>query len=428
MPRIRRALAGFAALAFLLCGLSVAPAAAEGTAQGDVAELEKSLLYIQTEWHAYIGDPSVEGWPEVTLTSNCTAWWVTTDAKAMTAAHCVDPTDDVQLEQMFLQVYADQVGDPSLVDTAIAENWKVEGEEDGSPPDVKSVRAIQSPNVEGTVLNTVRNVEVKDLQVTKKGDIALLDIPQVSQETPALPIAQERPDIGSEMTAIGYPQIVEGITDPSVLNATFTKGSVTGHPVSAENSIPQLGTDADLGGGMSGGPAVVDGEVVGVNSSGIDEGGNAFNFITDTERLNDFLSSNNIEPVAATSGSSGEKNKGAAPVASAAAPDDSGSTWLIVGIAAGVIVLAVLAVFLMRRRSAPAGSTTPTGPMVLPIPPEALYPNRVGVPSPPQGTAMPMVRNCQNPNCGAMNQAGKFCTECGTPLGTPSNQGMPFSS
>ena len=53
--------------------------------------------------------------------------------------------------------------------------------------------------------------------------------------------------------------------------------------------------NADISGGMSGGPTVnANGEVIGVNSFTISGEEQAFNFITDTRDLNRFLQQNGV--------------------------------------------------------------------------------------------------------------------------------------
>jgi len=63
----------------------------------------------------------------------------------------------------------------------------------------------------------------------------------------------------------------------------------------SERGVAGLEVNADISGGMSGGPTVnANGEVIGVNSFTISGEEQAFNFITDTRDLNRFLQQNGV--------------------------------------------------------------------------------------------------------------------------------------
>jgi len=169
------------------------------------------------------------------------------------------------------------------------------------------------------------------------GDVALLHLPNMNKETPGLVVAQKAPQVGEQVTSIGFPGDIQDITDQSqIARASFKSGTVSSNQVTP-SGVTQIEVSTELAPGMSGGPTVnKDDEVVGVNSNGLTTQA-GFNFITYTPDLRTFLQSHNVLLVQPP------------------APPNGGSKtlWYIIG--GIVVVLAVAAgllLLLLRRRRA----------------------------------------------------------------------------
>ena len=105
--------------------------------------------------------------------------------------------------------------------------------------------------------------EIIGFQGFDDGDNGLLKIANMDG-MPALPIAGERPEIGEEVTAIGFPGEVSAVTDVKRQSSSYKGGEVSSHGVSL-NGAPITEIDASVSGGMSGGPTLNEaGEVIGL--------------------------------------------------------------------------------------------------------------------------------------------------------------------
>ena len=264
-----------------------------------------------------------------------------------------------------------------------------------------------------------------DFRGTDQGDVALLKIE--ANNTPALPVATADPANNTAVTAIGFPAAVAEVVDSSQVRADFKSGTVSSHQTS-KSGIPMTGVNADLSGGMSGGPTVDElGNVLGVNSSLI-EGEQNFNFITDTSDLHDWLQGKGL-PLA-----SPHTPIVAAPPPVQPAPSPGTPTWLWLAIgAAGVVLVAgvVLAVALSRRRRAnaavPVMAEQQYQPVGQPGPAWPSNPEPWGPPPGPWGSAAstPQFGQTATPtfggpattqqcSCGTTLAAGsQFCPSCG---------------
>ncbi len=116
----------------------------------------------------------------------------------------------------------------------------------------------------GVWLTNGRRYDAAVLDQDSTSDLALLKIDGVSLD----PIAvgdSDRVRMGDEVLALGFP-----IADTIGTNLTVTRGIISSTRI--ENGVRLLQTDASLNPGNSGGPLVnLDGEVIGVNSSRIEE-------------------------------------------------------------------------------------------------------------------------------------------------------------
>lgn len=337
---------GLAALiglvAIMVTAVPTAPSAA-GSANTLVG-LEKSMVVLWTKWTGRIDVPAeavadhVAGYTQdVSYYVTCTGWYVSRTAQIVTAGHCVDPAHG---REVVLEEFLKANNATSLLNDALA-NWHVEGATQGSTLD-RSVQATQPKGVEGATITSLTTVQVVDFEPTYDGDVALLQVPNMTTQTPPLSVANAAPQIGEPVTSIGFPGELRAVADQSQLaRVSFKTGSVSSHQVNPQG-VAKIEVSAPLGPGMSGGPTVNgDGQVVGVNSSGLRDAAN-FNFITDTAGLRAFLASHDVV-LARSSG----------PQAG------TGVLWYAVGGVVVLIALGATTLWLIRRRRHPLPSPGP---------------------------------------------------------------------
>jgi hypothetical protein len=147
------------------------------------------------------------------------------------------------------------------------------------------------------------------------------------------------------VTSIGFPGELRQVADQSqIARASFKTGSVSSRQVTPQGAT-KIEVSAPIGPGMSGGPTVNrDGQVVGVNSSGLRDEAN-FNFITDTPDLRAFLVSHDVV------------------LAQSSAPQAAmGALWYAIG---GVVVLipalGATTLWMIRRRRHPQPAAVEDG-------------------------------------------------------------------
>lgn len=336
---LARAAAVMTALFLALLTLLAPPAfasAPDGTDIND--EVAKSVVSLTITFDAYVRYPLEGGGEDITskpvqLTSGCTGFFVTREGHFVTAGHCVDPQEvrDKLITAARGQVVADgkltqAAAETNELLTYALENWVVEGASKGSPP-VRSVEITQPKAAGGPVAIEKVRAQVLDFRPFKDGDVALVKA-EISGTQP-LPIARQDPGIGTPLTSVGFPGAVGSVFDATRVRASFKSGTASSQQVSPQG-VPQTEVNADLSGGMSGGPTVDNsGNVLGVNSALL-RGEQAFNFITDTTDLNAFLQRNGITPVPPSSGSS--------------------LLWPIVLVGIGLVVALAAAFIIWRRR------------------------------------------------------------------------------
>lgn len=105
---------------------------------------------------------------------------------------------------------------------------------------------------------------------------------------------------GSDLSILGYPGNASdnGIVDSTSSEATLTTGKVSSIKNASGSDKKLIETDATIGHGNSGGPALADdGEVVGIATYTVDgsgSGNGVFNYIRDIKDLTDLASARNI--------------------------------------------------------------------------------------------------------------------------------------
>jgi serine protease Do len=360
------------------------------------AQVRPSILLVGIEWQGTVTYPDTNGnaAQSATITADvvCTGWFASRQGDIVTAGHCVDPAEGKQyIIQQFLN---DQVQQGNLTsaqaDTLLPQaeqNWPVNGSTQGSPPD-RLVRVVQTTDIRDRVVTTPTTVQVTDFKPFGDGDFALLQLPNPSEPTPALVMANSSPPAGAAITSVGYPGGVIALTDnPQV---SFLSGTVSGEQNFHGSSFTEVNTN--LSPGLSGGPAVNDdGEVVGTNSFMITNG-NQNNFLTNGQALWRFLKDNNVSLVSAPA---------PAPKKSATGPPIG-----LLGAVAGAALLLVAGgvVLWLRRRHPPSLAPSPSSAQ--PVPATPLAGNLNGA-------------TC--PRCRAPGAGGPYCSNCGLELHLVSN-------
>ncbi|WP_186816510.1 trypsin-like peptidase domain-containing protein [Cellulomonas aerilata] len=357
------------------------PAGTTGTTPGaDAAlgtDIEPSVVQLYIEWSGFVGIPDEAGtiWSdEVYVASICTGFFVSDTGQIATAGHCVDPVEGRHsLVDTFLGSLVDEgVLTPdeaaATVGTAYA-TWPVEGLDAGSEPQ-RIVYAVQPKAVDGIVIEDPLAVQLVDYRSFDQGDTALLKA-DVTGSIP-LPVSAADPTNGMAVTSVGFPASVQSVVDASRVRASFKTGSVSSQQIS-ELGVPRTEINADLSGGMSGGPTVDSlGNVVGVNSSKI-VGDQAFNFITDASDLHAWLTAKGVTLTAANVPT---PEPTAEPLAAEVTTtvDDEEALALGIGVlvAAGaailggtvMVVLVVVLVVRRRRNAARRAAVVPPAPLL----------------------------------------------------------------
>lgn len=179
-----------------------------------------------------------------------------------------------------------------------------------------------------------------------------------------LAFAQNGAKQGEAVYAVGFPGAADYLSDREAhtsAEATITDGIVSAvreTTVSAHGTpVKILQINAAINAGNSGGPLFnADGEVTGINTLGINDSQGIFGAI-DVSELENFIADHGI----------------AIPRATNAFP------WLIVGIAAAVIALSIVAIFIVKRKKkmkSPAQTTVQKISLAEYI---ALHPNGIGI-------------------------------------------------
>jgi hypothetical protein len=226
-------------------------------------------------------------------------------------------------------------------------------------------------------------VRVDEFRSVEEGDTAKLSVYGLPPAKP-LPIAPAAPRLGETVTSIGFPGLNIGTTDGVNVAALLSGGKTPAEvlqnsrlqPVNTSGTIMSrqfrqgvavYQVNADLGGGMSGGPTInARGEVLGVNSMMTAPFfGQNFNVITDTGMLREFLghplpqapapavppaTNAPVEPTSAV---------GAQPGPAATSGSGSSTGWALPVVGLGGGVLGGLATWRLHRSRRGASTARP---------------------------------------------------------------------
>lgn len=416
-------------MAFFLGSAAVSSAAPPTATPAQQAEAiaEPSVVFIQTQWVGYVVSAPIESAdaldvlspggsaPKYTVTTTCSGYIANPDGHIVTAGHCVD-NQSVQYGGKGLIISSAVAELASRLNLSPGEaaamlkyaysNWKVEGSDSGSPPDrVVGVYPVKAAS--GITVSNPMQANVVDFKPFTQGDVALLKV-QSDTPMPALTVAPSEPAQGTDIVASGYPgsvlRAVDLTNEPSM-----KEGSVSGSKTVA--GVPFTEIDAPTSPGMSGGPVVdMEGRVVGTVSWTPGEETQNFNFITATSAVQQILASNSVSTALSTTDQTyraglndyfnGKYHAAAKKFAQVLAvePDHAGAQqyqrlaitnyaneksassntlmWVLIGVGAAVVVLAIAALLIIRKRRAgragvSAGAPVPTagGPGMMSAPP-----------------------------------------------------------
>jgi hypothetical protein len=196
------------------------------------------------------------------------------------------------VREKIIKAFLDDHDASNMASDAIS-NWKVEGQQAGSP--METVLTIKQPNYDGATITDWTPVQLVDRVGFEDGDMCLLRANGLAENPPPLTVANENPDVGADVTSVGFPGSVEKVSNEmQIPNPSFKSGTISSQQVSPRG-VAGYEMNAELSPGMSGGPTInAAGEVLGVNSYQIRGEEQAFNFITDTADLRRFLEKNGV--------------------------------------------------------------------------------------------------------------------------------------
>lgn len=280
-----------ASVLVVAAGMGVPVFATGPTDEGfSTAEIDKSIVLVDVE---YTGVITVL-FPDGTVTEDpasaviqCTGWFASDDGHVATAGHCLEESDEIE-EYMLDNLLAEN-GIPREDFDARGVTWY---------PEVENTRAevSQPSGIEGAPLSGDEPIvaEIVEFQGFDDGDNALLKINKL-KNTPALPVAEDQPEVREEVTAVGFPGEVQAISDTTRQASSYKTGRVSSHTTSA-NGAPMIQIDASLSLGMSGGPVLnEEGAVIGMSSFKSTDNVASSDFVTDTGKMRTFLESQGVD-------------------------------------------------------------------------------------------------------------------------------------
>lgn len=274
---------------------------AQSTPEEEAAALARpAIVYIEATWSAYVqdhegdwlneGEPFTGGW-------TCTGFVVNPSGYVATAGHCTDGAQEMAVmagvDYWVEQGWATAEEAPELFQTGMM-NWKVEGENSGSPPAVE-YHVQHGKATSGMSTGEAWPARLIESKPMEEGDVALLKVEQ--SNLPVVELASsEDVAIGTPILSIGYPGTSDLVVD-ATLEPTFKDGKISSSKTREGGLIPVYEISAAVSGGMSGGPTVdLDGRVVGINSFGINSQieTQQFNFVSPSTLLSEMLARNGV--------------------------------------------------------------------------------------------------------------------------------------
>jgi pSer/pThr/pTyr-binding forkhead associated (FHA) protein/S1-C subfamily serine protease len=414
--RRRLGVLGVAAAALVLATGAAAQDTTTTATQQDVVPplVQPSIVYLGLDWSApvYDSNPPVgylgSGEAVAQAAYQCSGFFVSPNGHVMTASHCTEFSADVR---------------DTLLDSAAV--WAYQHHYFSGNPTFGQVRQyarryfrIRNQQLTPTVVwsyaadgSDPKHLPARQLgnRAFLKGDVALLKVD--ADHTIPLPISTAPVSVGTHIDSVGFPGLVDNVTDADRVNPSFKDGEISSKKTIEQGLQDVYEVSAAIAHGMSGGPTVdSQGQVIGVNSFGASANTEQFNFISPSSFVDELLKDKGVQPrdsedakllrEGITATIEGNRNDALDAlnqvvdtepdwkVASTyraqalALPEESSglSWWVIVLIAAGAAALIAGAVLFFRRRRAarpyddpgtaggPARTVPPPAPQPTPAP------------------------------------------------------------
>ena len=356
MRKSIRAVTGVTAGLLLAAGGASASATAVAPTEIDTKLLHKAVVWVNAGWTANIAITFTSGETKNythEFTSYCTGFFISSEAEVATAGHCVEPSRDLEIAAISKFIQANELDIKTPPDKL---PWKVTL---GTP-----TMYVGQPNViDGGPLAGKDDIlaQLVDHQPFENGDNALLRLANMKVEN-YLKLAANKPKEQDTVAAVGFPGSVDALTDVARQPASITSGTVSSLS-QTKQGVPVIQINAPVSGGMSGGPTLNQAnEVVGINSFGNRNETQSFNFITDTEVMNKFMTSNGVKLTVATA--SATSTSGPSHLDSLPASSSSSSfPWVLVaGIVVGLLIIGSVAFLVLQNRKKATPEPVPTTP------------------------------------------------------------------
>ncbi|MEO8107093.1 MAG: serine protease [Actinomycetes bacterium] len=305
-----RTIAKVTAVGIALAGaISLSPAAAQAEDTADQVEprTQSAIVYLETTWSGRVFDTFKYDGEQMgylrdkpfTVTNRCTGFVVNSSGYIVTAGHCVEQSDDVK-QNLISQAAAWRFpNDPSADDLTfkqylglVMDDYRVEGTDRRGRPD-RVVDAAFGIALSGESSGSSLPARVLSVKGFDKGDVALLKVER--DELPSLELATDSEiDVRDPVVSIGFPLSVDLVTDAD-FQPSYKDGTVSSVKTISDGLLEVYEVNADVSGGMSGGPTVnEEGQVIGLNSFGVRGEPQAFNFVRPAQIIQEMLNDEGV--------------------------------------------------------------------------------------------------------------------------------------
>jgi serine protease Do len=310
-------LSAAALLAASLCASGSAQAADDPNASTQQKQLQplvqpsvvyESITFKGYVWDKfnkeYVGQDSREGGSsnakQFSVPLQCTGYVVNPAGWIATAGHCVDSADGKEqvtraairwrMQQGFYKAQYSEDDLYRLLDFRV--NTFDAQEKLHRNTVTRDIVVSWSAAVSGVQLAKSKPAFVRAFRKHDAGDAALLKVDE--SDLNAIPLGDSgKVEINDQVFAIGYPAVIDNYTDAD-LTPTFDSGTISSRKTVARGLLPVLQMNADLSGGMSGGPTVTaDGDVIGTNVSHFP--GEAFNYSIPIDQVKELMDSTGVD-------------------------------------------------------------------------------------------------------------------------------------
>lgn len=301
------AVAGLAATAAFTLAPAASAAEVEGASDQVEPTTQSAIVYLETTWSGRVFDTFKYDGEQIgylrdkpfTVTSRCTGFVVNPAGYIVTAGHCIEHTEAIE-ERLIAQAAAWRYPtDPSADELTfkqylglVMEDYRVEGTERKGRPD-RVVDAAFGIALSGESSGSALPARVLSVKGFDNGDVALLKVER--DDLPALELATDSDiEVRDPVVSIGFPLSVDLVTDAD-FQPSYKDGTVSSVKTISDGLLEVYEVNADVSGGMSGGPTVDDeGRVVGLNSFGVAGEPQNFNFIRPVEIIEEMLNDEGV--------------------------------------------------------------------------------------------------------------------------------------